>query len=312
MSLTLPQVRLLLTALLAVLALGFVVAPQPAQANTSCNVTQPNMDFGSALTTTVSIQYSCTNFDPSSISFTLCLRVGTPSFPGTVAQPKLQSGADALNYNLYTDAAATQVWTTTNFLTRAVTIPANQTSTGSFLIYGKIPAGQVVPVGTYQGQMFNTRLGFKPTGVQSCEANLNPGLQGVEFTLNVKATVAASCTLGTIGLIDFGAQSGLFKRADAAGSVQLTCPVSRAWTLSFDGGRNSANSTRRMRDTLGNYVPYRLYRDANRSNLIAINGTIGGTGTGSVQTTPIYGRVEPDPPPTPGQYQDFIVVTLSF
>jgi spore coat protein U-like protein len=59
-------------------------------------------------------------------------------------------------------------------------------------------------------------------------------------------------------------------------------------------------------------VPYRIYRDANRSNLIAIDGTIAGTGTGALQQTPIYGRVEPPTPPPVGSYQDFIVVTLSF
>ena len=118
--------------------------------------------------------------------------------------------------------------------------------------------------------------------------------------------------IGTIGKIDFGSQPGLFARADAAGSVQVTCPLSRAWTLKFDGGRNASAGSRRMRSSAGNYVPYGIYRDANRSNPITIDGTIAGTGTGALQTTAIYGRTQPASPPPVGTYQDFIVVTLSF
>lgn len=52
--------------------------------------------------------------------------------------------------------------------------------------------------------------------------------------------------------------------------------------------------------------------DPGRSSLVAIGGSVVGTGTGMAQTTPIYGRVEPAGPPPSGQYSDFIVVTLSF
>ena len=88
--------------------------------------------------------------------------------------------------------------------------------------------------------------------------------------------------------------------------------MSRAWTLKFDGGRNASAGVRRMRSSAGYYVPYRIYRDAGRNNVIVIDGTIAGTGTGAAQTTPVYGRTEPASAPPVGTYQDFIVVTLSF
>jgi spore coat protein U-like protein len=303
--------RAVLTAAFAVLALWLLVSPERAQANVGCNISPnpPSLNFGNAQTATGTVNYSCQNYGSSSRSFTLCLGVGTSSFPGTQTQPALQSGNNRLNYNVYRDAAATQTWNTTSPLTVAVTIPANQTRTGTFTYYGRIAAGQVVPVATYTGQLFNTRLGFINGG--QCQANVSD-LSGVEFTINVSATVAESCTLGTIGKIDFGNQPGLFTRADAAGSVQLACPVSRAWTLRFDGGRNASAGVRRMRSATGYYVPYRIYRDANRTTVIAIDGTITGTGTGAMQTAAIYGRTEPASAPPVGTYQDFIVVTLSF
>lgn len=301
--------RAVLTAVFAALALWLLVAPDRAEANVGCNVSQSTLSFGSAQTTTGTVNYTCTNYDTFARTINLCLGVGTSSYPGTVTQPALQLNNNALNYNLYRDAAFTQLWNTASPITRSVTIPANQTSTGTFTYYARIVAGQTVPVGNYTGQLFNTRLGFM--NGSTCQTNLNDQ-NGVEFTINVSATVAAGCTLGTIGKIDFGSQAGLFTRADAAGSVQVTCPLSRAWTLKFDGGRNASAGVRRMRSSAGAYVPYGIYRDANRSNAIAIDGTIAGTGTGALQTTPVYGRTQPATPPPVGTYQDFIVVTLSF
>jgi spore coat protein U-like protein len=291
-------------------ALWLLVSPDRAEANLGCSVTQSSLNFGTAQSTTGTVNYSCTNFDSFQRSVNLCLGAGTSSFPGTTTQPALQLNGVALNYSLYRDAAYSQIWNTANPITRPTfTVPPNQTVTGTFTYYARIVPGQTVPVGTYTGQLFNTRLGF--VSGTSCLSNLNDQ-QGVEFTINVSATVAAGCTLGTIGKIDFGSQPGLFTRADAAGSVVLTCPVSRAWSLKFDGGRNASAGVRRMRSSTGAYVPYRIYRDANRSNAIVIDGTIAGTGTGAAQTTPIYGRTEPASAPPVGTYQDFIVVTLSF
>lgn len=309
MPVTPASLRAAVTALCAAFALWLLVAPDRAEANVGCNVSQSTLSFGSAQTTSGTVNYSCTNFDPTPRTISLCLGVGTSSYPGTATQPAMQFNGVALNYNLYRDAAFTQLWNTASPLTRSVTIPANQTATGTFTYYARIVAGQTKPVGTYTGQLFNTRLGF--LNGSTCQTNLNDQ-NGVEFTINVSATVAAGCTLGTIGKIDFGSQPGLFTRADAAGSVQVTCPLSRAWTLKFDGGRNASAGSRRMRSSAGNYVPYGIYRDANRSNPITIDGTIAGTGTGALQTTAIYGRTQPASPPPVGTYQDFIVVTLSF
>lgn len=309
MPVTPARLRTVLTALFGALALWLVVSPEPAAANVGCNVTQSSLNFGTAQSATGTVNFSCTNYDTFARSVPLCLGVGTSSFPGTTTQPALQLNGTALNYNLYKDAAFGQLWNSASPITRTLSIPANQTSTGSFTYYARIVPGQTVPVGTYTGQLFNTRLGFM--NGMTCQANLND-LSGVEFTINISATVAAGCTLGTIGGIDFGSQEGLFTRADATGSVLVTCPVSRAWTLRFDGGRNPSAGVRRMRSPAGDYVPYRIYRDAARNNPIAIDGTIGGTGNGAAQSTPIYGRVQPETPPPAAQYQDFIVVTLSF
>jgi spore coat protein U-like protein len=314
MPVTRAGLRAALMALFGAFALWLAVSPQPAQANIVCSASPQVVNFGSTQTATGVVNYSCQNTNPVATSFTLCLQRGTPQYPGDAAQPRMQriNGGDQLDYNLYTNSARTTEWVGNTYLSRAISIPAGQVSTGSFTYYGRIRAGQVVPLGDYRGFIHQTKLGFVPTGVQRCDETINPGFQGVNFTVTVQATVAANCTLGARAAIDFGTQPGLFTRADATGSVQLTCPLSRAWTLTFDGGRYASSNVRRMRSAAGNYVPYTIYRDANRTNAIAVNGTVTGIGTGAAQTSNIYGRTQPPSPPPIGTYQDFIVVTLSF
>ncbi|MDF2495372.1 MAG: Spore Coat Protein domain protein [Sphingomonas sp.] len=301
--------------LLAIAVAGlaiFLFIPQKAQANASCQADQPTLDFGSSRTTRGTISWNCTNFEATPISFTLCAAIGTPSFPGTVDQPKLISTAPTpADFNVYVDSAGSQIWNSTNPLTTTVTVAGNSRTTGTFTYYGRIAPGQAITPANYSAFFYNTVIGFLTAGSTACQRN-GPNLFGVDVTISVTANVVEGCMLGTIGDIDFGELAGLQDRIDAAGSVQLVCPPNRGWTLSFDGGRHAAGTERRMQSAAGDLIPYRLYRDPSRSNPIDIDGVISGTGTGGVDTVPVYGRVEIGTLPTVGQYADFIVVTLGF
>lgn len=59
----------------------------------------------------------------------------------------MRSGANTLNYNLYTAAARTLVWGNGTGGSGTMTWTKNSTTTLS--VYGQIPAGQDVPVGVY-------------------------------------------------------------------------------------------------------------------------------------------------------------------
>lgn len=305
---------LLLAAVSAVMLLSLLVWPTSARANVTCGVGAVNLDFGTALNATGRIPYSCTNFDPVPVTFTLCAGIGVPSFPGTPSQPKLQLGAAALDFNVYTDSAATTLWTVTNPITGQVSIPGGigTTVSGTLQFHGRIPASQTGPVGTYRAFFHNSRLGFSTAGGEPCQTSAPGGLTGVEFSIGVTALISDACVLGTIGAVDFGVQSILGDRLDATGYVQLSCPAARAWTLQFDGGRHAAGEQRRMSNGAGDYVAYALYRDVARQNPISIGGTISGMGSGTVQSQSIYGRIDAGPPPEIGTYSDRVVVILSF
>ncbi len=306
-----PSARLYRAAWLLLVGLAgaiFLLLPREAEANAFCATSSPTLAFGTSLTGSGQINWTCTNFDTAPISFTLCAGIGNPSFPGTTEQPKL-IGPSTIDFNVYVDSAAQQVWRKANPLTRQVTLESRGVVSGSFTFYGRIASGQVAPVGDYSAFFYNTVVGFIVGG--ACQAN-GPDLAGQEVTLSVTASIVENCTLGTIGEIDFGELAGLRERIDAAGSVQLICPISRAWTLSFDGGRHVSGTERRMRSTAGDLITYQLYRDSGRSNPLEVNGSLSGTGTGTTQTVPVYGRVEIANLPPIGQYSDFIVVTLGF
>lgn len=152
MNSTTPRLRLLILAGGAVAAL----AAQPALAADTaelavsaevsevCNVTTSPVAFGSVDVTaagnvdaTGGFSVTCTN----GTAWTAAASAGDGTGASTAAR-KMMSGADLLNYSLYTDAGRT-----VNF------VSATGTGSGSAqasTIYGRVPSGQTtVPAGSY-------------------------------------------------------------------------------------------------------------------------------------------------------------------
>jgi spore coat protein U-like protein len=79
---------------------------------------------------------------PTAVSYTIGLGTGA----GTVAQRKMTSGANGLNYNLFTDAAHGTIWGAGSVSGATSGVTGNASHT----VYGRIPASQttVVP-GSY-------------------------------------------------------------------------------------------------------------------------------------------------------------------
>src|SRR5438477_12539503 len=128
---------------LAALSLS-LAAPRTAQAactiSAGAAVSFGNYDWTVATPTDTvgSMTYTCTS--------TALVFLSTGS-SGTYTQRTMLSGANVLGYNLYTDAARTQVWG--DFFTGG-TIQVAPAGTPAVLdVYGRIPAGQNVPPGSY-------------------------------------------------------------------------------------------------------------------------------------------------------------------
>lgn len=310
-----------LTVLAGLLALAVLFWPAPAHAqasgaNTNCRTSSSpyTLDFGTSQLATFQVTIICHNNAPTgTTTVNACLGFD----PGVSRPLRMTFGGSQLTFELYIDAARTIPWTTTQpAVAMGIVIPAGADAVRTITLYGRTTTQTGTPPGAgqfYQLYMFGPFAGHLATPTSCQHTGLPNILTGQVFTLLTRsAAPVAGCTLGTIAGIDFGTRSGLVDYADAAGSVQLNCPLNRAWTLTFSGGGNLSGSVRRMRSAAGDYLPYAIYRDTNRTSPIAVNGTITGTGTNANQTTPVYGRVDPATPPAAGLYQDTIVVTLSF
>ena len=158
---------LVLTLLLALAALA--MAPRPAQAlpcnaSCSCSVAVDPAAFGgvnpldfTGRTITFEVAVTCRVDNPTIIFGDWDVSYGVELMPGngTLTDPRMAQGADVLRYGLYLDAALTRRWGDGTGGTRTIrnnglTIRLPQRSrTETWTVWGRLPGGQNVPVGTY-------------------------------------------------------------------------------------------------------------------------------------------------------------------
>lgn len=309
--------------LLAVLAFVLALAfwPSAAQANVSCSASG-SIAFASSATMTGSIDYSCTNFGSSTVSFTLCSALGPASFPGTNAQPIMtSSGGGQLKFNLYTTAALSTPWTATALISKPVTIGANATVSGSLPFYGSIPSGQSPPpaAGDYQTWFHNTVVGSLVTG--TCQANPT-NFAGVQISLVVTATVVNACTVtaGAGSKINFGIVAYTATNRSGTSQIAVNCPSGTVYRIGLAPSNGSTAGAGVMSGTGANTakVPYQLRSGSaagpvwgNTATPTSTGNGVSGTGTGTSQSISVYATVASANFP-PDIYTDTVTVTVNY
>jgi spore coat protein U-like protein len=123
----------------------------------SCTINAATLDFGSnpgttlvasAINGSTTVSVTCTSGSPYSIGMDNGANVSG-------SQRRMKSGANFLNYNLYTDAARLNAWTTASNSTTCTTANSCALGTGngsaqSVNIYGAVPVvGTAPPTGVY-------------------------------------------------------------------------------------------------------------------------------------------------------------------
>jgi spore coat protein U-like protein len=130
-----------------------------AFAAVTCTASAVGVAFGvynplatSPTTSTGSIVVSCTSTNNGTTTVNVTANYSTGS-SGSYATRTLRSGSNVLNYNLYFDAAYTQVRGDGTGGTQAgsatLSLGRNQTASASGVLYGRAPAGQDVAPGLY-------------------------------------------------------------------------------------------------------------------------------------------------------------------
>ena len=287
-------------------------------ATVTCTASVGNVSFGSlaagagiAGQTTATVTYSCNGGSPNT-NVRGCLALGSGSggaASGNSPRYLRRSDNAALNHNLRTSAGG-PIWSTTPVVT-PIPLGANGTGTASATIFADVPAGQSsVQAGSYSSVFSgatNVTFSYGPGG--SCST------PGASPSFTVSANVTASCTL-SVAPLDFGTIASLAGNVDASTSVTATCTSGVPYSISLGLGNGSGVSTpaaRKMTDA-ANTLTYGIYQNAARTTAWGDQSSndYDGTGTGTPQSIPVYGRVPPQPMPPAGTYRDTVVVTITY
>ena len=130
-------------------------------------------------------------------------------------------------------------------------------------------------------------------------------------SFDARVQVTASCSLTTADLSFPAVSTGNLANVDATSSINVTCSSGTPYQIALSDGANF-NSTRRMAWG-ASYIAYEVFSDASRSQTWSSTSVVQGSGSGSTQQIPVYGRIfSGQSVPNTGSYADTIVATISY
>ena len=280
-------------------------------------------NINSDATVNLSGTITCTNLGLPQISNFMCMKtvftgttnaINSVSLPYTVTATVGGAGSSTTNQT-------SNVW-----YGPVPTVASNNIV--SYSVYIKVPArtGSLIayPQGTYTASV---RLYWDMDLLGLSCGDLLGGWDSGDTLLTANFVVPSLCQLNSTSTVDFGNINdiGMTKRDyTAQGAVNTTCNFGTPYSIYLgDGNNRIAGSFRRMINSNNEFISYQLYKDSNYSTVWDATGgvtNVGGTGgvsktgTGSAQTTTVYGKI---PQGTaiasrPGVYSDSVVVTVTY
>jgi spore coat protein U-like protein len=138
----------------------------------------------------------------------------------------------------------------------------------------------------------------------------------VTNTMPVRIVIQNACNVTATAptTLDFGTQGPLVANVDQTSTITVLCTTSAPYNVGLDGGLTGTVAARKM---MNGVVPvfYELFRDSSRTlnwgNTVGTD-TLAGTGNGTSQALPVYGRVPPQTTPAAGTYLDTVAVTVTY
>jgi len=134
-------------------------------------------------------------------------------------------------------------------------------------------------------------------------------------TFAVSASIVAGCGI-TASPLAFGAYTGV--QTDVETSLSVNCTNTTAYSVGLGAGTSGGTATARQMQMTGTpaiKLFYALYSDLARTINWGDTGGTGlptGTGSGSAQVIPVYGRMAAGQLSPPGTYADTITATVTF
>ncbi|WP_418118074.1 spore coat U domain-containing protein [Variovorax sp. 350MFTsu5.1] len=321
-------------------ALLWLLSAGSAQASINCTASMTAVAFGAvdlvagtATPANATLSYTCTKSGNNNTTeyARVCFNIGDGNEGLTNFNPRVMknTAGDSLKFQLYQGTSST-IWGSNgnaavpNPFTINIAIPARSTTTsGTATMRGELLAGQsTVPPGSYQDNFAGIHTSITLTSSTNAPPTTCGTTLADQFAFIVSATISKSCVV-TADPLNFGSVAGLPGGAniDKLGNIYVTCTTPTSYTVGLTPSNNVANGAGAMTPTGGvpgntDTVPYQLYRNAGRTNAwgnISGTNTMGGTGSGQVQTLPLYGRVlGASTNVRPDSYLDVVTVTVTY
>lgn len=316
----------------ALVLAAFCLSASPAGA--ACHASMTNINFGTVTdrnllgaTATGTITEGCGPGYATKGTLGVCNKIGYVQAVGPGATRAMYGAAGSIGYQLYYDAAMTQP-IPTNSWSVVLTAPY-ATASGSAdivsTVYAKITSVNNAGAGAFRGNYSiysNATLDANyPSGLSPCEPTLPISGANVNMSFSVSVNVVAACTVSASPLV-FPTSSSLSRQTSSTATISTSCTAGIPYTIGLGSGQNSMWGSGRRMVSGGSAIYYDLYRDAahsqswgDRNSLIPFWGqpTMASlTGTGSIQTTTVYGLVPGQVTPPPGLYRDLVVVTVTY
>jgi len=292
----------LLAVRILVVAVLVLVFPPPAFAGNCKWISSPStVAFGTysvfnpaATTAPTRFDFRCT---PNQYAR---LTLSTGSSGSFLPFRTMTSGGQVAAYNLFLDAGASQIWGDTSSGTVSYDVYNSTPQDKDFVdfIYGIIPAGADLAVGTYTDIVIAT-LGYSnnPNGPWNTLAPV---------TMTVSVTVIPECRVDLFNL-DFGTYSPLSAVAlPGSSTVKVYCTKTTPATFSLDNGANASGVQKRT---------------VNAGNFLNYTATLAsGSGTSTTRLAPIGGGIAlnasipagQDVPALAGSYIDTLQVVVNY
>lgn len=311
----------------AALGLLIYVAGASGAFAASCSADVGALNFGNVDTLaglasdgTAEVSITCSDVSSTATAVTVCANLGTGSGGATASGIRtMLSGTNVLDYQLYTDSGHGNRWgsydATALGQPQTILLTASDgAASGTATLYGVVSASQTsAATGTYLSTFTTADATFYYQEGSSLDCTAPTSATLAETSFTTQATVAANCLI-TVEDIDFGIQGVIDTAVTATGGVDVTCTPNTKYTIAMDGGLTGATDPeQRLMHSGTNTITYGLYADADHTTPWSASGSglVTGTGAGTVQSIPVYGRVAPQSAAA-GQYSDTVVVTITY
>ena len=275
-----------------------------------------NAQGSSVVSTDVTV--NCNSNNTQTVAYRMCFVVDSDNPAGIDPRSMISYDtypAPTLKYNLYYNAAKTQVIPDSNTLStvqcQTFLVPANSGSPSTTIkIYGQVVSGQNVPAGAYKTNNMTAKLlyAYRYGTTPPTDASTLASKGSASNYMLVNANFENSCLILSGSDIDFGAVTNLNNTLTRSGTIQMSCPTGTNMKVSLSNGNNALSNQRRMKNLTNNYIQYNLYQDASLTT--AWQGNI--AYSFSNQTIPVYAVILPQTIESIGQYFDTIIVTLTY